>query len=620
MIRNFSLAIFIFGIVLSGFSQTKIDSLQQQLIEAKQDELKLKLLDTLSHQMIKEKHPEQFKYLEDVIQLAKKLGDFDLAASKTRFIAQKYIYGGKADSAIYVVEQMLKHKEKFTTEKSEGHLLLKRAGAYFNQELLEKAAKDYDKSGDLFLISGDSIFAADARYFAGQVYVNLKDFLTSLERYEESYKLYAILGDKLYANYALSELASIYGRNKFYDKAIFERKKVLKELLKGKEYKGISTIYIQLAGNYLSKKEFETAKRYVDSALYYADSISHPVVKSRIKIHAEVGKLKYYLNKNDIIKAKKHLDLANEQRFLTDAPEYYNSVMLLPKAQYYKKVGNYSKAIEILNEFVAKKEKVNDISNYIQAERELAELYLLKKEYIKGAQHQQKYIEANEAFEDEVRTNRFLYYQSQFESERKDNEIYKKETQISLLEKDQEIEKSKRNMLWLLLLSIVIISITVSYYIWLLGKQKRKALDKKIAKNKKELAEFTQLLLEKSKTQESLSEEIQKLKEEIGAQKSIDKLQDLTTNKILTNDDWYTFKEKFKNVYPSFFLKIKSKGFDLTKSEERLIAMEKLYLDTNEIASMLAISQDSVVRSRSRLRKKINAPKGHSLLEFLEAS
>ena len=72
--------------------------------------------------------------------------------------------------------------------------------------------------------------------------------------------------------------------------------------------------------------------------------------------------------------------------------------------------------------------------------------------------------------------------------------------------------------------------------------------------------------------------------------------------------------------FVSFFLKIKSKGYDLTKSEERLIAMEKLYLDTKEIASMLAISQDSVTRSRSRLRKKINAPKGHSLLEFLEAS
>lgn len=620
MVRNLSLLIFTFCIVISSFSQTKIDTLQQKLAATQDDGLKLKLLDTLTHQMIRAKHPKQFVYLRQLVGLAKKQGDFDLAASKTRFIAQKHIYGGEPDSAIYVVEEMLKHKSKFTKDKSEAHLLLKRGGAYFNQELLEKAAKDYDKSGDLFLKSGDSIFAADARYFAGQVYVNLKKFLVSLERYEEAYKLYDILGDKLYANYAISELGSIYGRNRFFDKAIFERKRVLKELWKDKEYKGISTVYIQLAGNYLSKKEFAIAKKYADSALFYADSVKHKVGKAVIKTYAEAGVSKYYLHKNNLKEAKKHLDLADQQRLLTDAPEYYNSALLLPRASYYRKIGDYSKAIEVLKELISKKEKINDVNNYIKAERELGELYALQKDHVKAYQHQQKYIEAKELLEDEVKTNRLLYYQSQFETERKDNEIYKKETQISLLEKDQQLAKSKRKTLWLLLFSIVVISIVISYYIWLLGKQKRRTLRKKIAQNKKELDEFTKLLLEKSKTQETLSEEIEKLKEEIGAQKSIEKLQDLTTTKILTNDDWYTFKEKFKNVYPSFFVKIKNKGYDLTKSEERLIAMEKLYLDTNEIASMLAISQDSVTRSRSRLRKKINAPKGHSILEFLEAS
>lgn len=614
------LTILMLCITTVNFSQTKVDTLQQKLKHITNEEEELKILDTLTKEMIRSKHPEQKKYLEKLIILAKKQGDYDLAASKTRFIAQQHIYGGKPDSAIYVVEEMLKEKLKFKTKKSEAHLLLKRGGAYFNKELLEIAAKDYDVAADLFLISGDSIYAADARYFGGQVYTNLKDFLLATDRLEEAYKLYDVLGDIKYANYALSELTSLYGRNNFHDKAIKERKKIVQQLLKIKDYGGVSTNYIQLGANYLDKKEFETSKRYTDSALYYTDSITHKVTKARIKTHIEGNYIEYYLAKNNLEKAKEHIALADAQKELTDAPEYYNTILLLPKALYYKKSGQYNKAKKILTKLIAKKKNINDVNTYIKAERRIAILYAEEKEYKKAYEHAIKYLEASDSLENEIKTNTFLYYQSQFETERKDNDIFKKEAAIKLLEKDKIIAKNKRDVLWIVIAFIIMLSTVILYGVWKQGKEKRKELAAKIIQNKKELEAYTKLLIEKSKTQQSLSKEIENLKEEIGAQQSVEKLQDLTAIKILTNEDWYEFKEKFKTVYPNFFASIKNKGFELTKAEERLIAMEKLYLDTKEIASMLAISQDSVTRSRSRLRKKINAPKGSSLLDYLEVS
>ncbi|CAM1344581.1 tetratricopeptide repeat protein [Tenacibaculum amylolyticum] len=617
---KYLLTILMLCITTVSFSQTKIDTLQQKFKHSTSEEEQLKILDRLTKEMIRSNHPKQKIYLEKLISLAKKQGDYDLAASKTRFIAQQHIYGGKPDSAIYVVEEMLKEKPKFKKTKSEAHLLLKRGGAYFNKELLDVAAKDYDEAADLFLISGDSIFAADARYFAGQVYTNLKDFLKALDRYENAYKLYSILGDKQYANLAQTELGGLYEINRFYDKAILEKKKSLREALVIKNYAGVATVYLHLAGNYFHKKELKKSKKYIDSAVSFIDSITSNVKQERTKTYVEIYSLRYYLEKNDLKNAEKHLIAAEKQKEKTDAPEYYNTFIQYYKALYYKKIGKYNEAEKALNKILSKKGRISNIGTYVKAEKLVAEIYALKNNYKKAYEHAVQYLKAKDSLDREINTNTFLYYQTQFETERKDNEIFKKEAAIALLEKDNEIEKNKKDTLWIIIIFILILSSVISYAIWKQGKLKRKELAKKIADNKKELNAYTKLLIEKSKTQQSLTEEIENLKEEIGAQQSAEKLQDLTAIKILTNEDWYAFKEKFKRVYPNFFASIKNKGFELTKAEERLIAMEKLYLDTKEIASMLAISQDSVTRSRSRLRKKINAPKGSSLLDYLEAS
>ncbi len=95
-------------------------------------------------------------------------------------------------------------------------------------------------------------------------------------------------------------------------------------------------------------------------------------------------------------------------------------------------------------------------------------------------------------------------------------------------------------------------------------------------------------------------------------------LESLITSKILTKNDWKTFKHKFNKIYPKFFISLKVKRLYLTDSEERLLALEYLKFNTNEIANKLGISNRSVVVSRYRLRKKIGAPKGKPILEFLD--
>ena len=95
-------------------------------------------------------------------------------------------------------------------------------------------------------------------------------------------------------------------------------------------------------------------------------------------------------------------------------------------------------------------------------------------------------------------------------------------------------------------------------------------------------------------------------------------LLDLISDRILTPDDWMTFKKKFLLLHPTFFHTIRMKGYFFTCSEERLLALEKLKLTTASISEILGISPRSVHKTRYRLRKKIKAPCTINIIEYIE--
>jgi DNA-binding CsgD family transcriptional regulator len=75
--------------------------------------------------------------------------------------------------------------------------------------------------------------------------------------------------------------------------------------------------------------------------------------------------------------------------------------------------------------------------------------------------------------------------------------------------------------------------------------------------------------------------------------------------KTLTTDDWKRFYDLFDKSFPDFQARLKSNFPSLSPAEIRLFILLKLKLDNAEIAQTLAISIDSVYKSRYRLRKKL---------------
>ncbi len=81
-------------------------------------------------------------------------------------------------------------------------------------------------------------------------------------------------------------------------------------------------------------------------------------------------------------------------------------------------------------------------------------------------------------------------------------------------------------------------------------------------------------------------------------------LETLTHSTILTEDDWARFKELFEKVHPEYIADQKALHPELTRAEMRLIALEKLGLEAQEMANMLGISINSVSKIRQRMHKK----------------
>lgn len=93
-------------------------------------------------------------------------------------------------------------------------------------------------------------------------------------------------------------------------------------------------------------------------------------------------------------------------------------------------------------------------------------------------------------------------------------------------------------------------------------------------------------------------------------------VEQLLEQKILTEEDWSTFKSKFKGIYPGFFTRIKQFALSLTEAEERLLVLIYLDLSGKEMANTLGISPQSVRVCKMRLKKKLQE-KGINTVEEL---
>src|SRR6185503_18106523 len=80
---------------------------------------------------------------------------------------------------------------------------------------------------------------------------------------------------------------------------------------------------------------------------------------------------------------------------------------------------------------------------------------------------------------------------------------------------------------------------------------------------------------------------------------------ELTHQTLLTDADWDKFKSLFEKVFPGFFIKLREQAMDITLAELRMAALIRLQLTTKESAALLGVSQDTIHKTRQRLKQRL---------------
>lgn len=614
MIKYYSLFVIFCSTIC--FGQNSIDSLITAYNNSV-DSNKLDILDQLTRELVNVNHKDQIQYLETYLQLALDQGAYDKAANKSRFLIYQYDRLLEFDESLSLIDTLMSLKSHFKDPASTSHLLLKKGGVYFAKTEFKKASEYYLQSVPNFYKSGDSIFAADAIYFTGQAQFMLGNFDGAIQYFGESVKLYDLLGDEAYSQYSKFEIIKLLKANGLEELALEKLHQLYEECLASENFCLAATALVYIADYKVLNSSIENLDEHFELIKRTSEKCKIQFSTDRNLFYSNIAELRHAINNDNHKEAD---SLFNTLRVFEEkiGDEYELSYVTNVKLRYYIFKGDLAKSEKLLNEFERLTLDVPYNTIQLDIEKLAAEVYTKTGNPQKANKHYKIFIKKKDSLYNSSTSNAYAYYQTLYETTEKEKEILQQNAAIKHLESENELSKAKTKLTILLGVAILICFILIAYFNFKNIKDKQLKTAANLIKSKKELDVYIKALLSKSEEHDKLAKELEQLKGLVGADQSLTDLEIIAQSKILTKEDWESFRSKFIKVFPNYFRNLTKSGFKFTTSEERLITLEKLQLTTPEISSMLGISVESVNTSRYRLRKKLNAPKDKTIIDFLE--
>lgn len=399
-----------------------------------------------------------------------------------------------------------------------------------------------------------------------------------MERYDEAIQNFKLTlaicretKDTLCIGESLQEISITYRGMKKYDSAHYFFKKALPFLQRASSRAQMG-IYFNSFGNLLSEQgNYAEAKIYLDSSIAIAMDGTDVYVQMTFK--------------NNL-------------------------------ADFYGNIGEFDKAINLLKESIPinKQNKWADILVYNYGV--LYKIYEKKKDYPNAYRYLQSYNRINDSLYGAETQLKIAAIKTKAENEKRN---------AALKQKQMELSNAKQTMEIILLLVILGITIISFFIARLIGRTKKTKAA--LLQNKENLNALTQLLIKKNSLLAEQDEAFLKLKKDNAAsakhtQNTITEPEDFEKNlynqRILTKEDWLSFKIYFEKAYPGYLFRLRNNYATLTEAEERSFLFIKLNLKNKEVAAILGISVDSVNKTRSRLRKRLNLPDAIDLDEYVK--
>lgn len=586
------------------------------------DTIRVELLDNLWYQYAYNEPKTAIGYAKKAIKLSKEINYDKGYVRGYQRLGIAYSNISEYDSSNIAYDKALKiYKVKNKTNKM-GIILYNKA-INFKDLVKYDSALHYNNLSKLkYIEAKDTIRIADIYSLKGSIYYEKGQFLLALENMLKEASIYKSTDTLRYADAILSiaRVQSLTGSSKDAKKSFKECIEIYK---KNNDNYFLSKAYREVGDDYFTNKpiKLDSAAFYLEKAIAVAQSISNKglevaalSINGDLKLETgQTNKAKEIFEKGlTIARPISHINIASMLLGLSE-------VSLINK--------EYNKALNYANEGLT-------IATENNLNQDIREAYLIlfkinksKLDYKNALGYFEKYKQVNDSLFNIEKTNKINELQTLFGTERKEAEIVIQNEQIKTLNQEVKISKLTKTLYGIGMFSFIAIA-GLLYFGFKQRIRKNKIAREKqdeiykqeIAFKKKELTSQTLHLVQKSTFINELKDNLEKIKKSPELFKvEFRRLVMLLKKESAEDKDWEVFKSYFSEVHNNFDNKIKTISKDITEKEIRLASFLRMNLSTKEIASMLNVLPDSVLKSKYRLKKKLNLDKEIDLTEFLNS-
>ena len=625
MIFRITVVIF-FSCFCSLFSQEKsISELQNELNATEDIEQKINLLEKLWQKTTYENENEAINYAAESIKLAKTISNEKLLAKayEQLGISHSNISNYEASNENY--EKAIVLQEKLGNTNRLGNILINKGINFKDVGQLDKALEYLERAKDyLTTVNTRQDSSLLSKYYSIKAnFLMSKAFYTSaLENATKAIKLNKKLNENLrYAdNLQIIADANESLGNKAISIEYFKESLAIYQKENDTYFETDVCIKIGFLYANLKPIEVDSAIHYYERASKLAKKIDVPSLKSRAQIdHAKL-----------LIKINKLTDadiLLNESMPLVEkiSDTFGLSDIYLNKGLINLRTNNLNKAKENIEEALILKQKIGLLSGMTEAKKHLASIAFNNGDYKEAYQLHEEFKILSDSIYKKEKAIKFNELQVLFDTQKKESKIALQNQEIKTLNIQAKNDRLTKTLYGIGMFSFL--SIAALLYFGFkqrikknkLAREKQEEIYKQeIAFKKKELASQTLHLVQKSTFIQELKENLEKIKKSPELFKvEFRRLVMLLKKESAEDKDWEVFKSYFSEVHNNFDKKIKSIANDITEKEMRLASFLRMNLSTKEIASMLNVLPDSVLKSKYRLKKKLALSKEEDLTQFL---
>lgn len=621
------ISVFCLGTLFTFSQNTKlIDSLKTELANRKEDDSVKVMILTRLHEKLMFSKPEEAKvYAERGLKISKAINYTKGIAIGYMHRADYFANRSENDSALFYYEKakpffkeaksirglIFVNHSLSAIESSNGNLDKAIAITKENIELI----KTHEKEGD------SKIKFIGAQYVSlANIYIEKANFKTALIYALQGLECFKKINHETRKADALKQIGDIESGLKNHESSIKYFKEALEIYERYEEIFYVAYTQNSLGISYQNLNDYDSAQHYFNLAVENAKQVEDNLgLTNALHNLGEIKRLQGDYNgaRPILIEARTVAEKENLKLGIV------NALVSLSKIDFQNK--NYNLALQ-------RNAKAIDLAKSLGAMSHLANLYKNRSTFLEGLNKNNDALEFLKLYQT-INDSLFTTKKSQqieelkaiYESEQKEAEIALQKKEIETLNAQAENDKLTKTLYAIGMFSFLAIAGLI--YFSLKQRMKKNKIEREkqeeiykqeIEFKKKELATQTLHLVQKNTFIQELKENLEKIKRSPELFKvEFRRIVMLLKKESAEDKDWEVFKSYFTEVHNNFDHKIKEIYPDITEKEMRLASFLRMNLATKEIASMLNVLPESVLKSKYRLKKKLDLDKETDLNQFL---